>query len=129
MQELFNLGITENDIKEMLETFPNIKDIDENNIKKLITILKRVGCSNRTIKDIIISNPFYLDRLDTDIIKLIQKLESIGLENLNILFDTNPYLLNKDAFEIDDFIKEHIQNYSLEEIAEAIDDNPYLLDE
>lgn len=129
MLELYNLGINEAEIKDVFEINPQIKNISSEQILKLITILKQIDCNDRIIRNIIITNPFYLTRLDTDIINLMNKLVSIGLRNLNILFDTNPYLLNKDAFEIDNFIKEQQKKYSLEEIVNIIDNNPYIIDE
>ena len=41
--------------------------------------------------------------------KLKNKLISIGITNLNITFDTQPLLLNKEIFELDDFINEQIK--------------------
>lgn len=127
MLELYNLGIMEKDLKHISETNPEIKETTSEEIIKLINILKKIKCNNNVIKNIIITNPFYLTRLDTDIIELINKLDSIGISNLNYLFDANPYLLTKEAFEIEDFIKEKSKDYSLEEIIDMIDTNPFII--
>lgn len=129
MLELYNLGISELDIKNIIEMNPTIKNIPEEEILKLIMILKQVNCNDKMIRNIIISNPFYLSRIDTDIINLINKLASLGLSTLNLLFDTNPYLLNKDAFEIEKFLKKKQKDYSIEEIVDMIDSNPYIIEE
>ena len=55
---------------------------------------------------------------------------SYGLTNLNLLFEANPFFLNKDLFEIEDFIKLKEQDgLSIEEIVDLIDSNPYAIDE
>ena len=129
MLELYNLGISEKDIKYILETNPEIEEISRKEIINLINILKQINCSSPIIKNIIITNPFYLTRVDTDIIELINKLEQLGLSNLNYLFDANPYLLNKDVFEIDKFIKEQTKKYSPKDIIDMIESNPYIIDD
>ena len=129
MLELYKIGITDLDLKDILETNPKITDISDEDIHKLINILKQINCNNQTIKNIIISNPFYLTRLDTDIINLINKLTTLGLNTLNLLFDSNPYLLNKDDFEIEDFVNDQLEKYTLEEIIDIIDNNPFIIDE
>lgn len=129
MVELYNLNLNEVDIKNIIETNPDIKDVSKGEILKRIYILKQINCNDKIIKNIIISNPFYLNKSEEDIIKLIHKLTSIGLKNLDLLFDSNPDLLNKDAFEIDDFIMKKRKEYSLAEIVDMIDSNPYIIDE
>lgn len=129
MLELNNLGLTEIDLKDIIETNPEITKLSDDEIKNQIDILKQINCNNETIKNIIVTNPFYLTRLDDDILKLINKLTSLGLNNLNLLFNSNPYILNKDVFEINCFIKEQQTKYTLEEIIDMIDDNPYIIDE
>lgn len=129
MLELYKLGIKESEIRNILAINPSIQNLSESEILKLIMLLKQINANDRIIRNIIISNPFYLNRTDTDIIKLIKTLTHIGLSNLDILFDTNPYLLNKDDFEIEEFINNKIQSYSKEEIMDMIDNNPYIFDE
>ena len=129
MLELNNLGLNEIDLKDIIETNPEVTELSDDEIKNQIEILKQINCNNDTIKNIIVTNPFYLTRLDDDILKLINKLTSLGINNLNLLFNSNPHLLNKDAFEIDDFIKEQQTKYTFEEIVDMIDDNPYIIDE
>ena len=129
MLELFNLGISEIEIKEILETNPDLKELSDEDIIQNIFILKQIGCTDSIIKHIIISNPFYLSRSNTDIINLIKKLISIGLKNLQIFFDSNPYFLNKDDFEINDFIKEYSKKYTQEKIIDILESNPFIIEE
>ena len=57
------------------------------------------------IKNIVSSNAQYLDRSENDIQKLISKMKETGFTTLNILFDGNPYILNLDDFEIENYIE------------------------
>lgn len=122
MEALFNIGITEEDIKNMIEINPDIKELNAEEILKNILILKNENCSETHLKNIIISNPFYLSRNPNDLINLISKLKFLGMTDLNITFDSNPWLLNKDTFEIDEFINDRIsQGMSKEEAIDLID--------
>lgn len=130
MEILYNLGISDDDIKFMLEQCPNIIDMDENEINEKLDILRYVGCNERHIKNIITSNPYYLDRITDDVLKLIGYLKQIGISSINLLFDSNPYFLNNDAFEIRDYIdKRLIKGDLLEDIVDNIESNPYVIDE
>ena len=130
MNELFNLGISENTIKGMIELNPNINDISENEIKEKIMILEKLNCSENQIRNIISSNALYLDRTNNEIIKLIKYLLEKGFRTLNILFDSNPYILNLEPFEIEDYINERIKKgESLEDIIDDLDSNAYLFNE
>ena len=127
---LFELGIDINDIKNMLDLCPEIKDMDDDDVKKKIDILSFIGCNIRHIKNIIISNPFYLDRIDSDILELISYLKEIGISNIYLLFDSNPYLLNKDKFEIEEYIDSKIKlGLSMDDIVDEFESNPYIIDE
>lgn len=130
MDILFNLGISDSDLKFMLEQCPCIIDMDDNEINEKISILKYVGCNDRHIKNIIISNPYYLDRMTDDILKLIGYLKQLGFSSINLLFDSNPYLLNKDSFEVRDYVDEKLKKgMTLEDIIDEIDNKPYIIDE
>ena len=127
---LFELGIDTNDIKNMLELCPLIKDMSDDEIKRKIDILSFIGCNIRHIKNIIISNPYYLDRIDNDILKLISYLKEIGISNIYLLFDSNPYLLNRDKFEIEEYINSKIKiGLPMDEIVDEFESNPYIIDE
>lgn len=127
---LFELGISDNDIKSMLELCPELINIGDDDIKKKIDILSFIGCNIRHIRNILISNPYYLDRIDNDILKLINYLKYIGVSNIYLLFDSNPYLLNKDMFEIEEYINSKIKlGLSISEIVDEFESNPYIIDE
>ena len=125
MEKLVELGISEEELKSMLELNANILDEPELNI--LIDILYLIKCDERMIKNILISNPNYLSRTKEDVVGLINELLGIGLNDLNILFDTNPYLLDLDDFDIEDYKLEH--NYSNEELVNLLEGDPFIFSE
>ena len=131
MKEILKkMGISEKTIKAMEEIFPNINDITEKEILEKIKILNDIGCDHIQIKNIISSNAMYLDRSNTDIEKLINKLKELGFENLDLIFDGNPYILNLEAFEIEEYVKSREkQGELLEDIVDEISSKLYLLNE
>lgn len=130
MEILFGLGINDNELKSMFEQCPFIMDMSDEEIKEKIEILTYIGCNERHIRNIIASNPYYLDRMNEDLLKLINYLKKIGVSMINLLFDSNPYLLNKDDFEIREYIDGRLKKGdSLEEIVDELESNPYIIDE
>lgn len=121
MNEILNL-LEAKEIKNMLEINPSIKELSEKEIKMSLNVLEHIGCNERQIRNIITCNPFYLNRSINDLVKLIRKLDSLGISALNITFDSNPYLLNKDVYEIDEFIEQKKnEGIYLEDIIDIID--------
>lgn len=127
MKSLLNY-FNEEELKFLLETNPNLSYALE--IDKLIQVLIQCDCNIDLIKHIILSNPKYLTNDYYKVVELINKLNEIGLTELEIIFESYPYLLNKYGFEIDDFVNKRLQNGStIEEIRKLISSNPSILDE
>ena len=130
MEELYKIGINENTIKNMLELVPYISEMSEKEIKEKEIILKKVNCDENQVINIISSNPMYLDRTNDGVLKLISKLKSYGFSMLNILFDSNPYILNLEVFEIENYINDRLNDGEmLEDIIDDLDSNPILFNE
>lgn len=130
MLELYNLGISEDEIKLMIEQCSEILMMDASEIVEKVELLESIGCSNSQIKNIITCNPCYLSRFNEDIIKLFGKLIEIGIDSLELLFDSNPFLLNIDAFEIDEYIIKGLdKGLVLESIIDEIWCNPSIMDD
>ena len=128
MFELLNIGIDEINLKYMLESNPNIKELMEEEIIEKIELLRNIGCNDNYIKNIIISNPWYLDRCSSDVIEFIKKLIYLGITRIDLLINDNPYLLNIDVFELEEFIdKLTKENYSLEEIIDMFEENSNII--
>lgn len=130
LDKLLELGISDDELLGMLEQVPSITMMDSDDLGGKIELLIYIGCGNRHIKNILISNPYYLDRSNKDLIDLIKYLLELGFSNLNLLFDSNPYFLNYDVFEIKNYVEKRVNNgISLEDIVDEISDNPYIIDE
>ncbi len=104
MNILYEIGINNNDIKNICDINKEILELIDEEVEIKVEIQKQLGCDNQIIKNIITTNSNYLLRFDNDILKLVNKLKSLGIAKLDITFDSNPFLLNYDAFEIDQFI-------------------------
>ncbi|MBQ6477414.1 MAG: hypothetical protein IJI43_03170 [Bacilli bacterium] len=127
MEELYSMGIRDEILKSMIETNPEITELSDSDIRDKENILLNMGCSNKQVLSIIGSNPTFLSRTDERINKLIDYLGSMGFDTLNILFDSNPYILNLEAFEIDNYINNRKNNgEELDNIIDDLDSNPYL---
>lgn len=131
MEEILRkIGISDNTIEQMEEICPNIKELEAKEILEKIEILKNIKCDEIQIRNIISSNAQYLDRSNTDIEKLIKKLEELGFDTLNILFDGNPYILNLDDYEIENYIKNREDKGELlEDIVDDMSSTPYIFQE
>ena len=96
-------------------------------MEELVNFLKKIGCDERIIKNVIMSNEQVLSRSMSDLEKLVAKLREIGLTDIVDLLDANPYILNLDAYEIDDYIKRKEESgESFDEIVEALESEPAL---
>ena len=100
MDVLIRYGFTIDEIKSMMDTNINIEEFSDNDIYELIDILEKLGCSKDIIKNIFLCNPFYITRNVNDVNNLIKKLLELGFNNLYLLFDTNPYILNMNDDDI-----------------------------
>lgn len=131
MEEILKkLGIGETTVKEMKEICPNIIDMEKEEILEKIEILRKINCNKMQIRNIISSNAMYLDRLSTDVNKLIKKLEEMGFETLNILIEENPYILNLDDYEVENYITKRLEKGEKQkEIVEDMTLNPLLFNE
>lgn len=130
MEELYRIGISENTIKNMLELVPTILEMSEGEITEKELILKKINCDENQVINIISSNPMYLDRTNDGVLRLISKLKSYRFSMLNILFDSNPYILNLEVFEIENYINGRLNNEEvLEDIIDDLDSNPILFNE
>lgn len=102
MDILIKFGFSIEEIKNMMDTNLDIDNIDDEILKSLIDILKENACSEDEVRNILISNPFYLSRNYDTVVKLIDAMKDYGLVSLNTIFDTNPFILN---LEDNDFLE------------------------
>ena len=131
MEEILKrLGISQKTIDQMEEICPSIKELGEKEITEKIDILKKIKCDEIQVRNIISSNAMYLEKSNTDIEKLINKMHELGFEMLNILFDGNPYILNLEAYEIENYIqKRQAEGEELEDIVDEMSSDPSIFTE
>jgi len=130
MEELFNLGISLPTLGSMLELNPEIKDMSNAFIQEKIELLKLIKCSDNQIINIISSNSLYLSKTKEEYLELVNYLTKLEFNTLNILFDSNPYILNLEPYEIEEYINSKKNNGELiEDIVDELDSNPYLFSE
>ena len=121
MDVLIRFGFTIEEIHCLMETNHFIEDVEDSTIKEFIHILEEVGCEDSQIKSIILCNPFYLSRNIQEVQSFIQKLKEMGFSYLPLVFDTNPYLLNMDANELEKLYNRKIhEGFSKEEVIDYI---------
>ena len=127
LDKLIELGIRDIDINNIKE-FINEDNLEDFN--KIIELLKNLNCSESMIRNIVVGNPFIMNNTYEDILELTNYLISVGFKNLNLLYDSYPMFLNKDAMEIKDYIESRIKNNnSLEDIIDELESNPLLIEE
>lgn len=129
MIELYNLNISENTIKYMLEQNREIIELTEKEIKEKEIILETIKCTKNQIKNIISSNPSYLTTDNKEVLELIKLLYKYNFSLLNILFDSNPYILNLEPYEIENYINKRKKEEKIEDIIDDLESNPYLFNE
>ena len=127
LDKLIELGIRDIDINNIKE-FINEDNLEDFN--KIIELLKNLNCSDSIIRNIVVGNPFIMNSTYEDILELTNYLISVGFKNLNLLYDSYPMFLNKDAMEIKDYIENKMKNNnSLEDIIDDLESNPLLIEE
>ena len=94
MDSLIRFGFTIEEINILMDTNEDISLISDNEVNDIIKLFKDNNCSDDTIKNIFICNPFIITNNITDTSKIIDKLKELGFKNINLLFDSNPYILN-----------------------------------
>lgn len=105
MNYLYNLDLNENEILDIVDANGEVKDLSEEEMIKYIYVLIDIGCTQKQIHTIITSNPAYFSRDVEDVSSFLRKLKSYDID-VSLAVEGNPWLLNKDSFELDDFINE-----------------------
>lgn len=101
MDGLIRFGFTIEEINILMDSNEDISLVSDNSVNEIIKLLKDNNCSNNTIKNIFICNPFVITSNIIDTTKLINKLKELGFTNINLLLDSNPYILNISDKELE----------------------------
>ena len=125
LRQLFN----DKEIDNLLEVNPYIKVKSDKDLGSVIKVLSHTHCTNKVLRNIITTNPFVLLRDASDIEELIEKLEGYNIKRVDKIFDMYPYILLKNAYEIDGyFIKCHSKGIDISKAVEMLLEDPYLID-
>ena len=79
IDSLKNIGISESEYNELIEQNPYIDNLEPMDIDDMIMLLKTLNCSDEYIKNIILSDVFYLTRIKMDVQKLLIELHDRGI--------------------------------------------------
>lgn len=96
------------EILHLINVNSNIKELEPEEVELVVNLFKQIGIDEKSIYEIVYANPFCLNRDVTDIKKLIKKLYELGIEDMATIFEANPWFIDKDDFEIDDYIQEKL---------------------
>lgn len=128
MDILYNLGFSNQEIDEIIEICPGIKGLTFEEIIINIEVLKQIGCKDRHIKHIILSNPNYLLESSYDVCEVISYFNELGITSIYLLFDTNPFLLTISKNDLEIYVENKLKNgFSLEEISDLLEKDFYIL--
>ncbi len=117
------------EIEEVFNYNNLFHSLNIDDIKQHIAILRSINCHDNDIRNIILSYPEYLNRSITDVEHLISKLRDLGIEDLDVVFDSYPYLLSKNDFEIEKFINDKVKDgYDFLDIVDELESTPYVID-
>lgn len=111
--------------KSYMEELPNKDEINVENLKRLVKILKKYNYEKHELRYILRINSklFYLNNEEIqEIEKIVELLEKYG--NTREVIYANPLVLNKKADEIEDsveFLKEYMEDS--ENAEELLDEN------
>ena len=109
MDVLIRFGLTIEEIQNMSYTNEEILQVEDEALNKLINILKDIGCSTNSIKNILLCNPFYLTSGVAAAEGLIQMFKKLGFSSLYVLFDSNPYILNMSSMDLENLYNQKIE--------------------
>lgn len=126
-ETLYALNISDDEIDSILKRYSNLGKLNDDDVKELIQILEDVSCDEEQIRNIIIANPLYLYKYPEDIRTLIEVLEKYGCEYIFLMLEKNPYILNINDFQLEQYIEEELaEGRMIEEIMMQLESNPTL---
>ena len=123
MDSLIRFGFTIEEINILMDSNEDIQSCNDKTIQELIKVLESIGCSEKQIKNIFLCNPFSLTENINSIKKQIKILYQYGIDNIPLLLNSNPFLLNKNI-NIESIIKDNeLRGLSKEEIIDYFFEN------
>ena len=99
MNSLIKLGFSIEEMQMLMDTNVLLKNISENHIQKLLSILEKYDCLEEDIKNIITCNPFYFNNDSKEVESVLKYISKI-VYPIKSLINTNPFILNKTLEEV-----------------------------
>ena len=124
IDKLIEMGIEE---KELQNIYNFIDENNQEDFLKIVCLLEEI-CDNQEIENIIIGNPLLFSKSYNNILELVTYMHELGFNNLNLLFDSYPAFLNKEKWEIENYIKKRLENRELTDIIDELESNPLLIE-
>lgn len=121
---LIEIGSTEDEINEFINQYKEIINIEAFNLQSKLNYLKKLGFENSEIKNIILTNPLYLNKTDDELFNLIDTLKKYGVEDIKNIININPYILNLDGIDIDLFFKKIDNNLNNGNLVDILEQYP-----
>lgn len=109
MEILFKYNFNIDDLEQLLLANPDIGNLQQEDINKILLILEDINCSPKQIKNILVTNPLVLSVLPDDLLSIINEFKKINIQSINLLLDSNPYLLTINPFDLTNYIKLHLE--------------------
>ena len=127
---LIEIGLTEEEIKEFIIQYENMLDTAQFNMQKKLNYLRKLEFENSEIKNIILTNPLYLNKTEDELFNLIDTLKKYGVDDIKHLININPFILNLDGIDIDLFFKKRVNNeLGNDDIVDLLEQNPFEINE
>ena len=104
---MLSIGLSEEEKNAIRLQNPEFDSYDEMVALRNIELLRSNGCSNRTIKNVVVSNSSFLKISTLDFSQLVSYLhKDLKIKDLNELFHRNPSILSKSKGDLENFILE-----------------------
>ena len=117
-------------IKEFIIQYENMLDTAQFNLQNKLNYLRKLEFENSEIKNIILTNPLYLNKTEDELFNLIDTLKKYGVDDIKHLININPFILNLDGIDIDLFFKKRVNNeLGNDDIVDLLEQNPFEINE
>lgn len=125
LKQLFN----DIEIKSIIDANPYIKYREDRLLADTIKAISNTNCTNKALRSIILDNPFILLREAEDINELIDKMREYNIKKITKIIEEYPYILLKNAYEIDGYyIKSRANGINIEDATTKLEEYPYIID-
>lgn len=117
------------EIEVILKQNPDIRFAKKEDIRRILKLLSDQKCNHRVMRHILLTNPFVLTRDPNELEELIFKFKEYHVFRLDLVFDGDPYIISKNAFEVDSFFfMKQKEGLSDQDIITLLEKEPYQME-